>query len=94
MFTEPAQVTKECRSVAAFNGDRRLRISEKFRSSDFAPPEVFDGDTRTLLVQPLVFEGEPLGILTAVHGSVNGGVYEQMRETLSTGLMGLRLAKS
>jgi hypothetical protein len=93
LFTEPRVVTAQCRSVAAFNGDRRLSVSEKFKATDFAPREVFDGDARTLLVQPLVFAGEPLGILSAVFGNVDGGVYEQMRETLSTGLMGLRLAQ-
>jgi hypothetical protein len=79
-------------SVPAFNADRRLEIPELFRSSDFGPLEVFGNESDTLLVQPLIFGGEPLGILSAVLGGMEGGVYEQMRETLSSGFRGLSLS--
>jgi hypothetical protein len=55
-------------------------------------PSVFDHELGALLVQPLVFEREPMGLLTFVLGDQHGSVYEQMRETFAIGLRGYRLA--
>ena len=45
-----------------------------------------------MLVQPLIFESEPMGLLTLMIGEQHGSVYEQMRETFALGLRGFRLA--
>jgi hypothetical protein len=53
---------------------------------------VFEHERGALLVQPLVFDGKPLGLLAFALGHHHGSVYEQMRETFAIGLRGYRLA--
>ena len=53
---------------------------------------MFANERGALLVQPLIFEREPVGILAFVLGDQHGSVYEQMRETFAIALRGFRLA--
>lgn len=92
VFTEPGGASAQCRCLAGFEPSGRARPETHFRSSDFAAPGVFEHERGALLVQPLVFENEPLGILTFALGPHHGSVYEQMRETFTIALRGYRLA--
>ncbi len=94
LFTEPGKVTAECVCLTAYCSARQTRAPDTFRSSDFGPPELFAQERGALLVQPLLFEGEPMGILTVALGTLEITIFEQLREMLGAGLRGFRLAES
>ncbi len=93
VFTEPGKVTPNCLCLAAYGSSRQPTVSETFRASDFGPRDLFAQERGALLVQPLVFEGEPMGILTVVLGGVELAIFEQLREMLGAGLRGFRLTR-
>ncbi len=93
VFTEPGKVTAECVCLAAYNGSRQSAHAETFLARDFGPRDLFAQERGALLVQPLVFEGEPMGLLTVVLGGVELAIFEQLREMLGAGLRGFRLAQ-
>ncbi len=92
MFEEPGKVSDECLCIAAYSSARRFRIPEKFRASDLGPSELFAQDSGTLLVQPLIFEGVPMGIATVMLSTLDIAILEQLREMLGAGLRGFHLA--
>jgi len=92
VFTEPGKVTANCRCLAAYSGSRQAPLGDTFRAIDFGPRDLFVQERGALLVQPLVFEGEPMGILTVALGGVELAIFEQLREMLGAGLRGFRLA--
>ena len=91
-FSDGGGVSERCQCLAGYEPSGRARSEAHFRSSDFAAGGVFDHELGALLVQPLLFEREPLGLLTLVLGAQHGSVYEQMRETFALALRGFRLA--
>jgi hypothetical protein len=92
IFEELGRASEQCRCLAAFEPSGRLDIQSHFRSSDFSAPGVFAQERRPLLVQALVYEREPTGLLTVPLGHYHTSLYEQMRETFALGLRGFRLA--
>jgi hypothetical protein len=92
LFAEPGQASRQCFCLAGFEPSGRVRHESVFESSDFAASGLFDNERSALLVQPLVFDGEPVGLLTFALGPHHGSVYEQMRETFAIALRGYRLA--
>jgi DNA-binding LacI/PurR family transcriptional regulator len=92
IFEEPGSASERCRALAAFEPSGRLQPQSHFRSSDFAAPGVFEQERAPLLVQALVYEGEPMGLLTVPLGQYHTSLYEQMRETFAISLRGFRLA--
>jgi DNA-binding LacI/PurR family transcriptional regulator len=92
LFTEPGKASQQCLCLAGYEPSGRARAEHHFRSSAFAAQGVFANERGALLVQPLIFDGEPLGLLTFALGEQQGSVYEQMRETFALGLRGFRLA--
>lgn len=94
LFTRSGEVTEDCLCLAAFNDGGRLPAPRQFRARQLLPRELFAGEKRPLLLQPLVFDGKPLGLVVSVLGSLDTNVYEQLRETMSAGVQGYRLASS
>lgn len=92
LFTEEGKASATCQCLAGFEPSGRARPEAQFRSSAFAASGVFDHERNALLVQPLIYEREPMGLLTFALGERHGSVYEQMRETFSLALRGFRLA--
>ena len=92
LFTQPGQASAQCQCLAGYEPSGRTRPETHFRSADFTAPGVFNNERGALLVQPLVYDGEPLGLLTLALGEQHGSVYEQMRETFAIALRGFRLA--
>ncbi len=72
-------------SVAGFAGGKSLSGTERFRSSDLGHAELRNSE-EALLVQPLLYEDEPLGIATLGWGALDEAVYEQARKMLGVGL--------
>ena len=92
IFEEPGHASEKCRLLAAFEPGNRPMLQAHFPSRDFSAPGVFEHEREPLLVQALVYEGEPIGLLTVPLGRFHTSLYEQMRETLAIGLRGFRLA--
>lgn len=92
LFTEPGQASATCQCLAGYEPGGRARPETHFRSSDFAAPGVFDNERGAVLVQPLSYEGQPIGLLAFTLGERHGSVYEQMRESFGLTLRGFRLA--
>lgn len=92
LFTEPGRASPLCQCLAGFEPSGRARPETQFRSSELMAAGVFEHERGALLVQPLVYDGKPLGLLTLALGHHHGSVYEQMRETFAIGLRGYRLA--
>jgi sigma-B regulation protein RsbU (phosphoserine phosphatase) len=94
VFKEPGKVSEECLCLAAYSSARRFRIPETFRASELGPTDLFAQDSGALLVQPLVFDGQPMGIVTVMLSTLDITIFEQLREILGAGLRGFRLAQS
>jgi DNA-binding LacI/PurR family transcriptional regulator len=92
LFAEPGRASEQCRCLAALEPSGRTTPESHFRSSDFSPPGVFDQERAPILVQALVYDEEPLGLLTVPLGLYHASLYEQMRDTFAIGLRGFRLA--
>jgi DNA-binding LacI/PurR family transcriptional regulator len=92
VFTESGKASPQCQCLAGYEPSGRARLETHFRSADFAAAGLFANERGALLVQPLIFEREPMGLLTFVLGDQQGSVYEQMRETFAIALRGFRLA--
>jgi hypothetical protein len=92
LFAEPGRASEQCRCLAALEPSGRTTAESHFRSSDFSPPGVFDQERAPILVQALVYDDEPLGLLTVPLGLYHTSLYEQMRDTFAIGLRGFRLA--
>ncbi len=94
LFAESGEVSPVCVCLAGYEPSGRARPGTQFRSADFRASDVFSSERGALLVQPLLFEREPLGMLTVVLGEHHGSIYEQMREIFALALRGYRLAGS
>lgn len=94
LFTEPGQASAQCQCLAGYEPSGRARPETHFRSADFAASGVFSNERAALLVQPLIYDGKPIGVLTFALGEQHGSVYEQMRETFALALRGFRLAQA
>ena len=92
MFKEPGVASEECLCLAAYSSARRFRVPETFRASEFGPTDLFAQDSGALLVQPLTFEGKPVGLATIMLSTLDITIFEQLREMLGTGLHGFQLA--
>ncbi|MEP7052620.1 MAG: substrate-binding domain-containing protein [Pseudomonadota bacterium] len=92
LFEEPGRVSEQCQCLAAFETSGGLQSKSHFPSSNFAAPGVFGEVRGAVLVQALVYEGEPLGLLTVPLGHHHGSLYEQLRETFALSLRGFRPA--
>jgi DNA-binding LacI/PurR family transcriptional regulator len=93
MFEEPGKVSAECLCLAAYSSTRRFHIPETFRASELGPSDLFAQDSGTLLVQPLTFDGLPVGVATMMLSTIDITLFEQLREILGTALRGYQLAR-
>jgi len=92
LFTEPGVASPQCQCLAGYEPSGRARPETHFRSADFSSPGLFSNERGAVLVQPLLFDRKPVGLLALVLGDQQGSVYEQMRETFAIALRGFRLA--
>lgn len=92
IFEEPGAASERCRCLAAFEPSGRLEPRPQFLSRSFAAPGVFEQERAPLLVQALVYDDEPMGLLTVPLGYYHNSLYEQMREAFAISLRGFRLA--
>jgi DNA-binding LacI/PurR family transcriptional regulator len=85
LFTEPGRVGEECVSLVGYAGGKSLAGTDRFRSRGLGHAELRTSE-EALLVQPLLYDDEPLGIATFGWGALDEVVYEQARKMLGVGL--------
>jgi hypothetical protein len=93
IFTEPGAASAQCEVLMGFEPTGRVHTETHFRSSALAPSGIFERDQGALLVQPLLYEGKPLGLVTCPLDSFHPNIHEQIREQFGYGLRGYRLAR-
>lgn len=92
LFEEPGRASEQCLCLAALEPSGRQMSQTHFRSSHFSASGVFEQEPGALLVQGVVHDDEPLGLLTVPLGEYHASLYEQMRETFAIGMRGMRMA--
>jgi hypothetical protein len=90
MFAERDVAHEKCAILAAYNGSK-VASQTGFERSSFGPEGLFDDGVSALLVQPLVVDSEPVGLIALDWGAWEGVAYEQIREVLSVGLKAVQL---
>jgi diguanylate cyclase (GGDEF)-like protein len=81
LFTEPDRVTEELELLTAFN-DRGLRsLTNRYTTAMLLPDEVLSN--RSMVVLPLAFRGEKLGIVALEYGPPLGLLYEELRQAIA-----------
>jgi DNA-binding LacI/PurR family transcriptional regulator len=85
LFTRPGTVGDECVSLVGYARQKSLAGESHFASRDLGHPQLRDSED-ALLVQPLLFGTEPLGIASLAWGALDEAVYEQAREILALGV--------
>ncbi len=93
LFEQPGRASERCLCLAAIQANGRTGAAPHFDSSDFCASGVFDDQAHAVLVQGIVHDDEPLGLLTVPLGDHATSVFEQMRETFAIAMRGLRLAR-
>jgi sigma-B regulation protein RsbU (phosphoserine phosphatase) len=91
---EEEGVMSRARSLFLYDDGRRLGSSSddaSFPSIELAPLRWLNARPRTLVAEPLVFQGEPLGLVLLEVGPREGLVYEGLRELITAAMKGARL---
>jgi hypothetical protein len=86
-FSSKGRPTETCRVCVLLSHAKSLSTSE-YDPSLFAPSEWMAARSGPVLVQPLTWGGEALGLVCCPLGGFDGLIYEQIKETLSVGLFG------
>jgi len=82
------------RLLFAVGDDASMTAEERtFASSALVPPGALDGARYDLVVQPLFFEGEGLGLLLLEMGPARSRIYETLRDLVSAALKGNELVE-
>ncbi len=82
------------RVVLAYSDNKRLDLGgngRSYPSSQLLPPDILPNRRYTLLVEPLYFQDEPLGIMVFEVGPRDGDIYEVLRSHISSALKGALL---
>lgn len=74
------------------NPDVQSRVGETFETRELAPHGLLFSDVReTIVLEPLFFEHDQLGIMTFTMGPEEGVVYEAIRDEVSGAIRGVQL---
>jgi diguanylate cyclase (GGDEF)-like protein len=92
LFAEPGKVRAELETVLLFTEKGRQKTPVRFRAKFLAPADFLDG--RSLVVEPLGFRGECLGLAVFDHGASDSTVYEDLRLVLGAALKGAQLIRA
>jgi signal transduction histidine kinase/DNA-binding LacI/PurR family transcriptional regulator/AraC-like DNA-binding protein len=91
LYDKPADPLSASRLLLAYSDNGRLDLGpngRSFPSRQLLPPDVLPGRRFSLLVEPLFFQEEPLGIVAFEVGPPDGDIYEVLRGHISTALKG------
>ena len=94
LYDNPDNPLELSRLVLAYTENGRFDLGENGRcypSSQLLPPDLLPNRRYTLLVEPLFFQEEPLGIMAFEVGPRDGDIYEVLRGHISSALKGALL---
>jgi diguanylate cyclase (GGDEF)-like protein len=92
LFTEPNRVTEESEATLVFGESGRCEGPPRFSTRQIAPGGFLDG--RSVVVVPLGFRGERLGLASLAYGAPDTMLYEELRLVLSSAVTGALLART
>ena len=92
LFTEPGKVSDELETALIFTEQGKQTASIRYRSKLLAPSDFLDG--RSVIVEPLGFRGECLGLALFEYGASDSMVYEDLRLVLGAALKGAQLIRA
>ncbi len=92
LFTTPGKVSEELETVLIFTEEGRQQIPVRYRGKLLAPADFLDG--RSVVVEPLGFRGECLGLALFEYGAPDSKVYEDLRLVLGAALKGAQLIRA
>jgi diguanylate cyclase (GGDEF)-like protein len=92
LFTMPGQVSEELQTVLIFTEAGRQQVPVRYRGKLLAPADFLDG--RSVVVEPLGFRGECLGLALLECGAPDAKVYEDLRLVLGAALKGAQLIRA
>ncbi len=91
LYDKPADPLSASRLILAYSDNGRMTLGangRSFPSRRLLPPDVLPTRRYTLLVEPLFFQEEPLGIVAFEVGPHDSDIYEVLRGHISTALKG------
>jgi signal transduction histidine kinase/AraC-like DNA-binding protein len=94
LYDNPADLLSTSRLILAYTDNGRIPLEEngrRYPSRQLLPPDVLPARRYNLLVEPLFFQNEPLGIVAFEVGPYDGDIYEVLRGHISTALKGALL---
>jgi diguanylate cyclase (GGDEF)-like protein len=92
LFTEPGTVSDELETALIFTQQGKQTVPIRYRSKLLAPSDFLDG--RSVIVEPLGFRGECLGLALFEYGASDSMVYEDLRLVLGAALKGAQLIRA
>jgi diguanylate cyclase (GGDEF)-like protein len=92
LFTPPGRVSDELETVLMFTEAGRQPAPVRYRAKRLAPAGFLDG--RSIVVEPLGFRGEVLGVALFEYGAPESTVYEDLRQVLGAALKGAQLIRA
>jgi diguanylate cyclase (GGDEF)-like protein len=92
LFTEPNRVSEESDATLVFSETGRREEPMRFPTRQIAPAGFLDG--RSVVVVPLGFRGERLGLASLAFGAPDTMLYEELRLVLSSAVTGALLVRA
>ncbi|MBK8905821.1 MAG: substrate-binding domain-containing protein [Anaerolineaceae bacterium] len=91
LYDNPREPLSTSRLILAYSDNGRIPLAgngRTFPSRQLLPPDLLPPRRFSLLVEPLYFQDEPLGIVAFEVGPTDGDIYEVLRGHISTALKG------
>lgn len=92
LFTNPGTVSEELETALIFTEEGRQPVPVRYRGKLLAPTDFLDG--RSVVVEPLGFRGECLGLALFEYGAPDPKVFEDLRLVLGAAVKGARLIRA
>jgi signal transduction histidine kinase/AraC-like DNA-binding protein len=94
LYENSVEPLSTLRLILAYGDNGRIPLGvngRRYPSRQLLPPDLLPARRYTLLVEPLFFQQEPLGIIVFEVGPRDGDIYEVLRGHISTALKGALL---
>ncbi|MBN2575147.1 MAG: GGDEF domain-containing protein [Deltaproteobacteria bacterium] len=92
LFTTPGKASEELETALIFTETGRQQVPVRYRGKLLAPADFLDG--RSVMVLPLGFRGECLGMALLEYGAADAKIYEDLRLVLGAALKGAQLIRA
>jgi diguanylate cyclase (GGDEF)-like protein len=92
LFATPGKASEELETVLIFTETGRQQVPVRYRGKLLAPADFLDG--RSVVLLPLGFRGECLGMALLEYGAADAKIYEDLRLVLGAALKGAQLIRA